>query len=235
MSEKKASREKRESSGDSPKQRGAAAIFEALRSEIAFGQLKPRERLIEHELCERFGTSNHNVRQAFELLDRVGLIERRTNRGVEVKLLSPGELDDLYEVRVMLQREGARKIDMSRSQELAALLKDINSRYSEALSQNRINDAVRLNDAFHMATFDYCTNADLANLQRNYWLKASAVTSRAMGNRSISELSVNEHALIIAAIKSKDAEQLAEIAVRHMLPAIDLYRRLFGLVPLEAV
>jgi len=105
---------------DMTKQHASVAIFHALRIEIAFGLLKPRERLIEHDLCQRFETSNHNIRQAFELLDRVGLIDRRANRGVAVKALYTEELSDLYEVRVMLQREGARKIDMSRSHELAA-------------------------------------------------------------------------------------------------------------------
>ena len=211
------------------KQRAAEAIFHALRLEISFGQLRPRERLIEHDLCQRFGTSNHNIRQAFELLDRAGLVDRRANRGVEVKALTSEELRDLEEVRVLLQREGARKLDMSRSDELASVLTAINDRYAEALKMGQIEAAVLENDAFHNATFDYCTNADLAALQRTYWLKASAIVSRALTDQTLSQASILDHAEIIAAIRDKDVERLVAITVKHIQPAVDVYRRIFGL------
>lgn len=211
------------------KQKASEAIFHALRLEIAFGQLKPRERLIEHDLCKRFGTSNHNVRQAFELLDRVGLVERRANRGVEVKALTAVELNDLYEVRVLLQAEGARKIDLSRADDIVAALTAINARYAAALQSGRIEDAALENDAFHTTTFDYCTNADLAALQRTYWLKASAVISRALTDQTLSQASVQDHLAIIAAIGDRDVERFVTVAVNHIQPAVDVYRRIYGL------
>ncbi len=221
---------KRMGSAESPaKPRASEAIFDALRMEIAFGQLRPRERLIEHDLCQRFGTSNHNIRQAFELLDRVGLVERKANRGVEVKALTSQELTDLYEIRTLLQREGARKIDLSRAEDLAAELTIHNARYTAALQADCVEDAVRANDAFHMATFDYCTNADLAALQRTYWLKASAVISRALSNQTLSHASLQDHALIIDAIRTRDLDQLERIAVDHIQPAVEVYRRIYGL------
>ena len=218
-----------EAADPSAKPRAAEAIFHALRMEIAFGQLRPRERLIEHDLCQRFGTSNHNIRQAFELLDRVGLVDRKANRGVEVKALTASELTDLYEVRVLLQREGARKIDLSRAEDIAEHLTAINARYAAALIADCVEDAVRANDAFHLATFDYCTNADLAALQRTYWLKASAVISRALSDRTLSQASLQDHALIITAIRNRDLAQLVQTAVGHIQPAVDVYRRIYGL------
>lgn len=219
--------------GDPPesttKQKASEAIFHALRLEIAFGRLKPRERLIEHDLCKRFGTSNHNVRQAFELLDRVGLVDRRANRGVEVKALTAAELNDLYEVRVVLQAEGARKLDLSRADEIVAALTAINGSYAAALQAGRIEDAVLANDAFHNTTFDYCTNADLAALQRTYWLKASAIISRALTDQTLSQASVQDHATIISAIRDRDVDRLVTAAVNHIQPAVDVYRRIYGL------
>lgn len=211
------------------KPRASDAIFHALRLEIAFGRLKPRERLIEHDLCQRFETSNHNIRQAFELLDRVGLVDRRANRGVEVKALTKSELHDLYQVRVLLQGEGARRLDFSRSEELAAVLTEANHRYTTALKEGRIEDAVLANDAFHSAIFEYCTNADLASLQRTYWLKASAIISRALTDTTLSLASVHDHEAIISAIRDKDVDRLVTVSVNHIQPAVDMYRRIYGL------
>ena len=229
MSEKASAGRLNESPNGATKQRASEAIFDSLRMEIAFGLLKPRERLIEHDLCQRFGTSNHNIRQAFELLDRVGLVDRRANRGVEVKALTATELKDLHEMRILLQREGARKIDMSKSAELVARLRGINLRYAAAIDASSLEAAVRENDAFHMALFDYCTNADLATLQRTYWLKATAVTSRALSDRALSQGSHKDHNDIIAAIQDGDVERLVQVTVGHIQPAVEIYRRIYGL------
>lgn len=211
------------------KPRASEAIFHALRLEIAFGKLKPRERLIEHDLCQRFNTSNHNIRQAFELLDRAGLIDRRANRGVEVKALTATELRDLSEVRVLLQCEGARKLDMSRSQDIAAALTEINATYKSALMAGRIEDAVLANDAFHQVMFDHCTNADLAALQRTYWLKASAIISRALTDQALWQSSVQDHEDIIVAIQNADVDRLVVVVANHIQPAVDVYRLIYGL------
>lgn len=79
------------------------------------------------------------------------------------------------------------------------------------------------------ATFDYCTNADLAALQRTYWLKASAVISRALTDQTLSRASVQDHQAIIAAIRDRDVERLVTVAVNHIQPAVDVYRRIYGL------
>ncbi|MDG9793498.1 GntR family transcriptional regulator [Brucella anthropi] len=214
---------------DAHKPHMAEVIYQALRHDIAFGRLMPRQRLVESDLCVRFGTTNHNVRLAFELLDRVGLIERKANRGVEVKALSAQELMNLYEVRVMLQREGARSLDMSRREELVAQLSAINADYEKALDEDRLEAAAEANDAFHALLFDYCRNAELAKLQRSYWLNASAIISRALTDRSLSQNSRKDHHEIIAAISAGDVERLIEVTVGHIRPAVDVYRRLYGL------
>jgi DNA-binding GntR family transcriptional regulator len=215
-------------------------IFHALWMEISCGILNPRERLIEHELCERFETSNHTVRQAFELLDRAGLIVRRPNRGVEIKALNNSELNDLYEIRILLQREGARKIDLSRKQELAEQLTEFNRLYATALKAEKLADVVNANDAFHLTTFDYCTNADLAALQRTYWLRSTAVISRALSERSTSNASLEDHESMIAAIKAGSfgltlgAKRFATVPSRPIKNFSKFQRILSGL-PVSAI
>ncbi|WP_283180165.1 GntR family transcriptional regulator [Gemmobacter sp. 24YEA27] len=211
------------------KVRMAEVIYQALRHDIAFGRLMPRQRLVESDLCERFGTTNHNVRQAFELLDRVGLIERKANRGVEVKAMTAQELTDLYEVRVMLQREGARFLDLDRREELVTRLTAVNADYEKALEEDRLEAAAEANDAFHTMLFDYCRNAELAKLQHSYWLNASAIISRALTDKSLSQKSREDHRAIISAIADGDVARLIEVTVGHISPAVDVYRRLYGL------
>lgn len=207
----------------------AEKIYKELRHDIAFGRLMPRQRLVESELCERFSTTNHNVRQAFELLDRVGLVERKPNRGVEVKALSSQELHDLRDIRVMLQREGARLLDLAQRDQILAELTAANTAYDLALESDQLNAAAEANDAFHMTLFKYCRNAELAALQLRYWLKASAIISRALAEKPLAIESRRDHVKIIEAVRDQDLERLAVLSVEHIGPAVSAYQRRYGL------
>ena len=69
-----------------PAQPGAhtlPGIVDKLETDIVFGRLHPRERLIEDDLMARFGAKRHLVRQALVELERMGLVRRTRNRGGE--------------------------------------------------------------------------------------------------------------------------------------------------------
>jgi hypothetical protein len=59
-------------------------IVDELETDIVFGRLLSRERLVEDELVTRFGAKRHIVRQALGELERMGLVNRARNRGAAV-------------------------------------------------------------------------------------------------------------------------------------------------------
>src|SRR4029077_14496599 len=79
-----------------------------LEEEIVLGRRHPRERLIEQDLCEQFGTHRGDVRLALFELEKKGLIERIRNRGAIVRDLTPKEVPEIYAVREDLEAMAAR-------------------------------------------------------------------------------------------------------------------------------
>src|SRR5271154_2262272 len=88
------------------------SIVERLEEDIVLGRLHPRERLIEDELIDRFRATRHLVRQALMELDRIGLIERVPNRGAMVRSYTVEEVEQLYELRGLLESEAAERIEL---------------------------------------------------------------------------------------------------------------------------
>lgn len=88
------------------------AMVAALEEDVVFGRLHPRERLVEDDLMARFDVKRHVAREALAALDRMGLIERRKNVGALVRSFSTQEVQELYELRGMLEVEAARKIPL---------------------------------------------------------------------------------------------------------------------------
>ncbi|MDT0183952.1 GntR family transcriptional regulator [Microbacterium sp. ARD31] len=60
------------------------------------------------ELARAFGVSRTPMREAFRMLLEEGLIDAETNQRARVRELDPGELDQLYGVRIALESLGAR-------------------------------------------------------------------------------------------------------------------------------
>jgi DNA-binding GntR family transcriptional regulator len=80
-----------------------------LSRDILSGRIEPGARLVEEQLTRRLGISRAPVREALRLLAQQGLVEHVPRRGVRVATLSERDVQELYEVRDLLEREAVRK------------------------------------------------------------------------------------------------------------------------------
>ncbi|MGI9514994.1 MAG: GntR family transcriptional regulator [Anderseniella sp.] len=78
-------------------------ILDALRSDILSGALPPGSELHQAGIAERFGVSRIPVRDALASLEGERLVTVRPNRGALVVSLSPGEIEEVFELRIMLE------------------------------------------------------------------------------------------------------------------------------------
>ncbi len=65
----------------------------ALRAALLRGEFVPGQRLVEADLCERFGASRFIVRAVLQDLAAQGLVEFQRNRGARVREISLGRGD----------------------------------------------------------------------------------------------------------------------------------------------
>lgn len=84
------------------------ALAAALRHEILAGERPAGDRLVEQELCARYGAARHTLRAALRALAAEGLVRVEPNRGARVARLSGDEVMWLNELRAALEMEAAR-------------------------------------------------------------------------------------------------------------------------------
>ncbi|MCB8881079.1 GntR family transcriptional regulator [Acidisoma cellulosilytica] len=205
-----------------------AAVVSALQHDIVFGRLKPRERLVEEELSERFAVGRHVIRAALDELDRNGLVRRRQNRGAVVSDYSPEEVDELYDIRAILQREAARRVPLPASPDFIATLIAVNDDYVRCGKAGDLDKAAIANDQFHQLIFNECRNRHLAELIQQYWIKTAAIHCYAIANPSLADQSREEHALMIQAMRIGDRESFETLSVDHMQPALAAFKAAHG-------
>lgn len=133
-------------------------IAETLRDEIIAGIYKPRERLIEEELSDRFFVSRTPIREALKQLESAGLVTIEPYKGAFIADKDPNEIRDIYELRCVLE---------AFTTELAVphITADIINQMQQALiawnpisTQMTMLGFARENERFHNLILEQCPN-----------------------------------------------------------------------------
>jgi len=211
---------------------GLDGAISRLEEDIVFGRRRPRERLIEEDLVAQFGAKKHVVRQALAELERMGLVERKRNKGACVRDYSPEDVQQIFAVREILEAEAARQIPLPAPKSLTDSLRAIYREHSQAVDADDLARAFRVNIRFHQTLFGACGNPYLVEAINTFAFKSHAVRSYSLAKPELLHNARNEHAAMIEAIKQGGRERLVELCIAHLKPPvkayIDAYEQIFG-------
>lgn len=84
-------------------------VYQILRDDICSGKYAPGFWLQEKELAEKLGVSRSPVREAMRLLVADGLVIEVPNKGVFVKEFTLRDIDEIFDMRVLLETYSIRK------------------------------------------------------------------------------------------------------------------------------
>lgn len=199
------------------------AVYKDLQRRIISGACRPRERLIEDEIMARTGATRHGVRRAFDELEKVGLVVRQPNKGVQVRDYSIREVEELYEIRECLETQAARHFSEPADRQFVAFLTDIAERHRDASRAVRFSDVFTLNNAFHEALYEQAGNKLLAEAIQHYTFSTHPIRTRAFPNEEMREVAIAEHFSMIEAIRDGDGNRLAEIVRGHISRPKEFY------------
>ncbi len=85
------------------------AIAAQLRADLMAGTLRPGDDLAQGALAERFGVSRIPVRDALRILAGEGLVAMAANRGARAISLTPAEVAEIYDLRILLEVDALRR------------------------------------------------------------------------------------------------------------------------------
>ena len=110
-----------------------AAVLDALRDAILAGEFVAGQRLVEVDLCERFGCSRFAVRAAIPVLASEGLVDVQRHRGARVRVIPLDEAIEITEVRRLLEGLTAARAAQRATPAQAAELREIVAEMREAV------------------------------------------------------------------------------------------------------
>jgi DNA-binding GntR family transcriptional regulator len=195
------------------------AVAAAIRTAILQGEYAPAQRLIEADLCERFGTSRFIVRAALQELAAQGLVEFQRNRGARVREVSLAEAIEITEVRQLLEGLGAARAATRITKAEAATLRGIVDDMHAAVAGSELLRYSELNGRLHAAIRDIAaheTSARLLRQLRDQTVRHQFSLSLVPGRPAVS---LPQHEAIVAAVTARDPAA-AERAMRDHLQSV---------------
>ncbi|WP_291426970.1 GntR family transcriptional regulator [Deinococcus sp.] len=189
-------------------------VYQHLRRAVLDGKFLPGERLGEAELGDKLGVSRTPIREAIMRLTQDGLLIAEANKGVRVRLLSAAEARDTYAVREELDglaaALAAAQHTRADAQALRAALNTLN-----AVQGSDYREQTRLDLAFHRAMTDAAHNAALSDLARSLEQQVALIKHQTR-NYNAWPGTATQHAAILDAVLSRDADAAREAAREHV-------------------
>lgn len=201
-------------------------VTAALRAAILAGEYAPKQRLVEVDLCERFGTSRFVLRAALQELAAQGLVEFQRNRGARIREVSLPEAIEITEIRILLEgllaARAAERVTTSESAALRQVVKDMRTAVgtSELLAYSELNG--RLHSLIRDLA-DHQTASRLLRQLRDQTLRHQFSLSLVPGRPAVS---LPQHEAIVAAIVARDPERAEQAMRSHLQSVIEALRAL---------
>jgi DNA-binding GntR family transcriptional regulator len=128
-------------------------VCNRLRGMIRSGELGMGQRLKQLHVARRLNASQTPVREAIRTLEQEGWLVSEFGRGTRVRELTPQAIDELFEMRELLEGFMARKAALLLTQDQIASLRELASAADAAEQQTdeRVGEAASRHDlAFHL-------------------------------------------------------------------------------------
>ncbi len=192
-------------------------VLDMLHAAIVNGELKPGQVLVEAELAAQLGVSRAPLREAINILSTQGLVEIVPYHGTTVKRLLRKDIEELYNVRSMMEEFAIKHIILSeRTQAVVTELRMICADMLAAAEAGDLRGVNQIDRHFHDTLVSSSGNDLLLMLWSTVSLRVRQVMS--LKNRKKGDLHAiaRNHFGIVDVIERRDVEEAVRLIHYHI-------------------
>jgi DNA-binding GntR family transcriptional regulator len=199
-------------------------VLERVRSDIVSGRSGAGTMYSVPSLAGELGVSTTPVREALLELSNRGMIVPMRNRGFKVQALSIEDLENLFEIRELLERFAVVKVARSGLEDTNEL-KKLADAVAAAVKSRDVSSYLQTDRTFHEALVSRAGNARLTKIimelrdgMRLYGIDTADGEER-------QRASVKEHYELINLAHRGDAKSIGPLITRHIMDWEPVFRK----------
>lgn len=194
----------------------AESVYYQIRRNILSGKYRPGKAVTEMEVSNDLGVSRTPVREAFKHLESEGLLELRPNRGAVVVGIGKTDIEDIYEIRSLLEGRAAERAALQADEESLKQLSeiiDLTEFYVERENYDRVTE---MDDRFHQTIYELTGSRILQRILKELHAYAENIRERSIREPGRAKLMLEEHHAVLEAMQAKDPALAGQRMVQHV-------------------
>jgi DNA-binding GntR family transcriptional regulator len=189
---------------------------EVIRAGIVGGELEPGEVYSATTLSSRLGVSPTPVREALLDLANDGLVEAVRNRGFRILTVADSDLDEISELRKMLEVPAMRLVAKRASDaDLDKLAANVAS-IEQAAARNDVAAFLQEDRGFHLTLLGLSGNGRLVRLVSQLRDQTRLMGLRGLAESGMLAESAAEHRDILEALRARDWRGAESLVRQHL-------------------
>ncbi|MFC7398366.1 GntR family transcriptional regulator [Chelatococcus sp. GCM10030263] len=189
-------------------------VAEIIRERIIVGHYGRGDKLKQADLAAELGVSITPVREALLMLEAEGYVRGLPHKGLLVPEFIPGQLREIFELRVMLEREltavALSKLTPGKFEEL----KDLQRTLVKAIASGDLQAVRTANFRFHFRLYEIAERPQTLHFVRVLWAKYPFTMQDVRRDRPVRMRS--EHDVFLQKIEEDDLAGAVEAMVQHI-------------------
>lgn len=194
----------------------ASAVADRLREQILSSAYPAGSQLRQDALAASLGVSRIPVREALFQLEAEGLLQMVPHKGAVVTELSPEEVNDIFDLRVMLEIRLFRDSAARLTAEDFAALDAVQARFQVAIEERALAQWGVLNRQLHAALYARAQLPQTSAVVAALLQKCERYTRVQLSSDAARRRAANEHAQLIALARQGEVEAACAYLVAHI-------------------
>lgn len=195
----------------------AERAYQEIKRAIIKGDLAPGSAVLETALSRQLGMSKTPVREALQRLEHDGLVRVQPRVGYVVSPVTMGDVQALFELRLMLEPASAELTAARIQEDLLAELTDLaRVSFADARREN-YSYYSDVNTRFHLGVVRGAGNDRLTVIAARVLAEAERILHLAVHLRDASDQVIRDHVEIVEALRQRDGARARLVAERHLL------------------
>jgi len=191
-------------------------VAEHLRQEIWNKDIQFGERLIEADLADRFDISRSTVREALKILEQEELVISKARKGTFVSTFTKKDLDELKEVRTLVEEASFVKALDYLTEEDYAYLEEIINKMGEKAKSTDWKSLFDLDMEFHHYVVSKCENARIIRIYESIQVQIRVYIGHLDQYYSSPEVFYQEHKDLYDVLLNKDSDLIKKQVNHHI-------------------
>ncbi|MEZ8226875.1 GntR family transcriptional regulator [Vibrio splendidus] len=195
-------------------------VEEAIRTKILKGELKNGQPLRQDALAKEFNVSRIPVREALMQLEAQGLVSFEAHKGATVTELSPDKIDELFELRAVVECHILERAIQKMTDEDLAKANAIRERFDDVVSRgDEVEEWSNYNYELHKALYAPAEMPETMDVIYNLNTKCDRYIRMQLLFTEGTVKAGKEHQALLEMCQSRDIDGAKYILKKHILEA----------------